>query len=219
MQLILRIYDWENELIKRDSGTADRQALDVLANAASWSQLVPYGATVELEVGSGKGLFLQAAASERPQNFFLGIELAVKFANRAAERLANSNLENAKMLRGDAQAFLRETVPTSSVNRMHVYFPDPWWRNKHKKRRVLNDQAILDIQRCLVPGGEFHFWTDVLDYYELICGHVMDSTLLLGPKFIAERTAAHGMDYTTHFERRARLNGQPIYRALFVKPT
>ena len=205
-------------MINSAASAADRQAFDVLANPAIWSQLVPAGATVELEVGSGKGLFLQAAASERPQNFFLGIELAVKFANRAADRLATSKLENAKMLRGDAQAFLRDTVPTNSVHRLHVYFPDPWWRNKHKKRRVLNDQAILDIQRCLVAAGEFHFWTDVLDYYELICGQVMDSTTLLGPKFIAEKPASHAMDYTTHFERRARLNGQPIYRALFVKP-
>lgn len=197
---------------------SDKLAIDVLANPAAWDQLVPAGAIVELEVGSGKGLFLQSAATEKPQHFFLGIELAVKFANRAAERLANSNLKNAKMLRGDAQVFLRETVPTGSINRMHVYFPDPWWRNKHKKRRVLNDQAILDIERSLVLGGEFHFWTDVLDYYELICAQVMDSTSLQGPHFIAERPASHGMDYTTHFERRARLNGQPIYRALFLKP-
>lgn len=193
-------------------------ALDVLATPVAWGQLVPPGAVVELEVGSGKGLFLKSAASQCSEHFFLGIELAAKFANRAAERLAKANLENARMLRGDAQAFLRATVPDKAVQRVHVYFPDPWWRNKHKKRRVLNDQALLDIQRCLVPGGEFHFWTDVLDYYELICGQVMDSTSLFGPKFIPERPAHHGMDYTTHFERRARINGQPIYRALFIKP-
>ncbi|MDX1930962.1 MAG: tRNA (guanosine(46)-N7)-methyltransferase TrmB [Pirellulaceae bacterium] len=205
-------------MIKTAAGSSDKLALDVLASPAAWDQLVPAGATIEVEVGSGKGLFLQSAAAERPQHYFLGIELAVKFANRAAERLANSNLVNAKMLRGDAQVFLRDTVPTAAVTRMHVYFPDPWWRNKHKKRRVLNDQAILDIERSLKPGGEFHFWTDVLDYYELICAQVMDSTALIGPKFIPERPASHGMDYTTHFERRARLNGQPIYRALFIKP-
>ncbi len=194
-------------------------ALDVLSTPVPWRELVPeQAAVVELEIGSGKGLFLQSAAQARPQSYFVGIELAVKFANRAAERLATSKLTNAKMLRGDAQVFLRETVPTQSVERVHVYFPDPWWRNKHKKRRVLNDQALVDIERILRPGGEFHFWTDVLDYYELICGQVMDSSSLLGPRFIPERVASHGMDYTTHFERRARLQGQPIYRALFTKP-
>ncbi len=205
-------------MIPTAANEMNQQALDVLSQPAPWNELVPANASIELEVGSGKGLFLQSAASERPGNFFVGIELAVKFANRAAQRLANAQLTNTRMLRGDAQAFLRDTVPDNSVSRIHVYFPDPWWRNKHKKRRVLNDQAILDIQRGLIPGGEFHFWTDVLDYYELICAQVMDTTSFLGPKFIPERAASHGMDYTTHFERRARINGQPIYRALFLKP-
>lgn len=194
-------------------------AIDLFVTPLSWAEIVPTGSLVELEVGSGKGLFLQSAALQRPEHFFVGIELAAKFAAHAAERLAKAKLDNAKMLRGDAQAFLRDTVPSGSVTRLHVYFPDPWWRNKHKKRRVLNDQAIMDIERCLIPGGEFHFWTDVLDYYELICAQVMDSTQLIGPRFIAERRATHAMDYTTHFERRARLNGQPIYRALFVRPS
>ncbi len=205
-------------MINTAAGANDKLAIDVLSSPAAWEQLVPASAIVEVEVGSGKGLFLKSAATQTPHHFFVGIELAMKFANRAAERLAKADLTNAKMLRGDAQAFLRDTVPTSSVTRMHVYFPDPWWRNKHKKRRVLNDQAILDIERSLIAGGEFHFWTDVLDYYELICAQVMDTTSLLGPKFIPERPASHHMDYTTHFERRARINGQPIYRALFIKP-
>jgi tRNA (guanine-N7-)-methyltransferase len=193
-------------------------AIDVIANPLTWGQLVPANACVEVEIGSGKGLFLQGAATARPENFFVGIELAAKFADRAAVRISKSDLTNVKMLRGDAQVFLRETIPDNVATRIHVYFPDPWWRNKHKKRRVLNEQAILDIQRALRSGGEFHFWTDVLDYYELICGQVMDTTNLLGPRFVPERPANHAMDYLTHFERRARLNGQPIYRAVFVKP-
>ena len=121
------------------------------------------------------------------------------------------------MLRGDAKKFLAETVPASSVERVHVYFPDPWWRNKHKKRRVLNEQTLQDVQRVLKDGGEFHFWTDVLDYYEHICKQVMDETGLAGPRYVPERSASHAMDYTTHFERRARLNSQPVYRAIFIK--
>ncbi len=198
--------------------TSPVAAIDMFANSVTWHALVPPHACVEVEIGSGKGLFLQAAAAARPQNLFIGIELAAKFADRAAQRISKANLPNVKMLRGDAQKFLKDVMLDNSASRIHVYFPDPWWRNKHKKRRVLNEQAILDIQRALLPGGEFHFWTDVLDYYELICGQVMDTTCLLGPRFVPERRASHAMDYHTHFERRARLNGQPIYRAVFVKP-
>lgn len=194
------------------------QALDVLTVAPTWTDLVDPSKPIELEVGSGKGLFLQNAAMARPEHFFVGIELAAKFANRAATRLAKRDLQNVAMLRGDAKKFLSDCVPDASLARLHVYFPDPWWRNKHKKRRVLNEQTLSNIHRTLKPGGEFHFWTDVLDYYEHICSQVMDLTPLLGPRYVPQRPADHSMDYTTHFERRARTHGQPVYRAIFLRP-
>lgn len=194
------------------------KAIDLFEFPKSWSELAPSEGAVELEIGSGKGLFLQLAAEKQPDHHYVGIELAAKFANRAAQRLAKRKFENVVMCRGDAQRFLKDTVPSESLVRVHCYFPDPWWRNKHKKRRVLNEQALADIWRVLVPGGEFHFWTDVLDYYEHICAEVMDTTEFIGPRYVPERSAAHPMDYNTHFERRARINGQPVYRAIFSKP-
>ena len=199
------------------SSSSKTRAIDLFTQPLAWGQIVNGSRPVELEIGSGKGLFLLSAAAARPDRDFIGIELAAKFANGAAHRLAKRGLENAKLLRGDAKKFLTDVVPDASLVAVHVYFPDPWWRNKHKKRRVLNDQTLLDIQRVLAPGGDFHFWTDVLDYYEHICGQVMDTTSLAGPAFVPQRTAEHSMDYTTHFERRARTHGQPVYRAIFSK--
>ena len=193
------------------------KAHDLFLEPKDWSELI-CGDKIELEIGSGKGLFLETAARQRPEQQFIGIELSGKFANRAADRLARAALTNATMLRGDAEAFLLKTVPDSSAQAVHVYFPDPWWRRKHKKRRVLNDETLAAIERILVPAGKFHFWTDVLDYYELICTQVMELTELTGPHYVPERPAAHDLDYTTHFERRARRQGQPIYRAIFIKP-
>lgn len=197
------------------------RAHDLFIEPLSWAQLCErmptVGKPIELEVGSGKGLFLQQAAEERPQHNFIGIELSGKFANRAADRLARHTLTNVQMLRGDAEAFLLKVVPDQSVAAVHVYFPDPWWRRKHKKRRVLNDDTLAAIERILVPNGQFHFWTDVLDYYELICRHVIECMTLDGPRYVPQRAAQHDLDYTTHFERRARRNHQPIYRAVFGK--
>lgn len=193
-------------------------ARDLFTEPLAWEQVASGDGPVELEIGSGKGLFLLEAAAQRPQHRFVGIELAAKFAHGAADRLAKRNLTNATMLRGDAQKFLAQVVPDQSLVAVHVYFPDPWWRNKHKKRRVLNEQVLQDIERSLIPGGQLHFWTDVLDYYEHICTQLMDTTNLAGPRYVPQREAEHSMDYTTHFERRARTHGQPVYRALFVKP-
>ncbi|MEM8734952.1 MAG: tRNA (guanosine(46)-N7)-methyltransferase TrmB [Planctomycetota bacterium] len=193
-------------------------AINLFEDPRSWESLVGTNETVEFEIGSGKGLFLQNASQASPDTFYVGVELAGKFAHRAAQRLAKHELENAVMLHGDAKRFLSEVIPDTSVQRVHCFFPDPWWRNKHKKRRVLNEQSLSDVVRVLKNGGEFHFWTDVLDYYEHICTEVMQSTVLLGPQYVPERSASHSMDYKTHFERRARTDGQPVYRAIFVKP-
>lgn len=195
------------------------KAHDLFTSPKTWAELVTDERPVEIEVGSGKGLFLQHAAAAQPKHQFLGIELAAKFAHKAAGRLKRHELTNAQMLRGDARQFLQDVVPDATALQVHVYFPDPWWRNKHKKRRVLNHQTLADIYRVLVPGGAFHFWTDVRDYYEHICIEVMDHFTFLGPRYVPERVATHSMDYTTHFERRARTDGMPVYRAIFEKPT
>jgi tRNA (guanine-N7-)-methyltransferase len=100
---------------------------------------------------------------------------------------------------------------------VHVYFPDPWWKAKHKKRRVLSDETIVHIRRVLKPNGQLHFWTDVLDYYEIAVPRIVELTDLSGPFYVPEPTAMHTMDYRTHFERRTRLNGLPVYRARFLR--
>jgi len=84
-------------------------------------------------------------------------------------------------------------------------------------RRVLNEKTLCNIQRTLKPSGTLHFWTDVLDYYEGTLELIDEVTNLKGPFFISEPHAAHDMDYLTHFERRTRRNGLPVYRSRFTK--
>ena len=122
-------------------------------------------APLEVEVGSGKGLFLRTAAEARPEVNFLGIEIARRYAEFAAAALAKRKLTNAVMVHGDALRVFREFLPDASLAAVHVYFPDPWWKKRHKKRRVLQASLLGDIERTLQPGGTLHFWTDVEEYF------------------------------------------------------
>jgi tRNA (guanine-N7-)-methyltransferase len=181
------------------------------------SQLFGELRPLEVEVGSGKGLFLAAATRATPEHDFLGIEVARKYARHAAARLAKQQSNNGLMVCADALVLFREWFPEASLAAVHVYFPDPWWKKRHKKRRVLNAEFLRDVERTLVSGGRLHFWTDVEEYFQTTLELIRETVKLQGPLPVAEKAAEHDLDYRTHFERRTRKNEEPVYRAEFVK--
>jgi tRNA (guanine-N7-)-methyltransferase len=199
-------------------------SLDLSRHLKTWDELPrPWNAEalfgrsapLEVEVGSGKGKFLQSAASGIPERDFLGIEIARKYARFCAARLARNGVGNALMVHGNAERLFAELMPDRSVAAVHVYFPDPWWKQRHQKRRVMNEPFLRDVERSLVPGGAFHFWTDVEDYFQSSLALVAAATRLEGPFPVPEQTPENDLDFRTHFERRMRLLALPVYRAEF----
>lgn len=191
---------------------------DQLPRPWNAEQLFGSVAPLEIEVGSGKGLFLQTAAANNPTHNFLGIEIATKYARFAAARLAKSELSNAVMVHGDAQPIFADLLPDGSLAAVHVYFPDPWWKKRHEKRRVLNERFVGHVERTLVPGGSLHYWTDVRDRFDETLELLARETKLVGPLDVVEKPADHELDYRTHFERRMRMASLPVYRAEFRRP-
>jgi len=199
-------------------------SLDLSRHLVSWDELPrPWdpaalfgrAAPLEVEVGSGKGMFLHAAASGTPEHDFLGIEIARKYACFCAARIARDEIANAVIVPGDAQRLFGELLPDRSLAAVHIYFPDPWWKKRHHKRRVMNERFVRDVERTLAPGGALHFWTDVQHYFDASLELIAAETRLAGPLAVGERPAAHDLDFRTHFERRMRLLDQPVYRAEF----
>lgn len=184
-----------------------------------WDPTLLFGrkAPLEVEMGSGKGLFMQSASNARPEHDFLGIEIAMKYAKFSAFRLARDEHSNACMVAGDGLQVFHELLPDASVAAVHVYFPDPWWKQRHHQRRVMNEGFLHDVQRVLEPGGRLHFWTDVEGYFNQSLEMIAEFTSLSGPVEVSEREAEHDFDYRTHFERRMRLSGEPVYRSEFSK--
>jgi tRNA (guanine-N7-)-methyltransferase len=172
---------------------------------------------LEIEVGSGKGLFLRNAAAARPESGFLGIEVAKKYAEYAAAGLAKGGATNAVVVYGDGLRVFQELIPDNSLAAVHVYFPDPWWKKRHRRRRVMRESFLGDVERTLLPGGSLHFWTDVEEYFQTSLALLAAETTLLGPLAVPETPAEHDMAYRTHFERRVRLASEAVYRAEFRK--
>ena len=181
----------------------------------SWPDVFGNDRPVELEIGSGKGLFLANAGAACPDHNFFGIELARKYARRAAERVAKRALANVRVLPGDALLFMARYVPDRSLSALHVYFPDPWWKARHRKRRVFNEPLVLSAQRTLIPGSELHVVTDVLEYFGVITDLMAEHPRFTNQPVPAPLEATHELDYLTNIERKYRIEGRPIHRALY----
>src|SRR5690606_9907608 len=131
-------------------------------------------------------------------------------ARHGAARLKRRNLGNARILGGDALRFLDQNVTPHSVQAIHVYFPDPWWKRRHRRRRLFTDRLVEQMGRLLPPGGLVHSWTDVEEYFQVISALMNNSPLFRALEVPAEQPADHDLDYHTSFERKKRKEGETI---------
>jgi tRNA (guanine-N7-)-methyltransferase len=199
------------------SGTFSGPPKKVPDTFFDWAAVFGNDRPVELEVGFGKGLFLITSATDRPQTNFVGVEILRKYQLFTATRLAKRGLTNVRVACADARLFLRDCVPAASLQTVHVYFPDPWWKKRHHKRRVFTAEFARQCLQALPPGGELSAATDVQEYSAIMTG-VMAALPAFRPGPPPELgTPAHDLDYLTNFERKFRKQGKPIYRLRYQK--
>jgi len=187
------------------------------ATPLDWKQVFANDRPVEIEVGFGKGLFLVNAGQERPDTNFVGIEIERAYQLHTATRLAKRELGNVRVVCADARLFLRDYVGDGSVGVVHVYFPDPWWKTRHRKRRLFTYDFAAQCIRVLQAGGRLQLASDVEEYFAIIVDMLdaqPDLRRLPPPDESAPR---HDMDYLTNFERKYRKKVKPIHRAAYKK--
>jgi len=135
------------------------------AGTITWPEIFANDNPVELEIGSGKGTFLLAIAQANHHHNFVGIEYASAYADFAADRLRRHNMQNARLVKAEASWWIRCHVPSASLTALHIYFPDPWPKNRHHKRRLIQLPFLKEVHRILIPGGKLRLVTDHADYF------------------------------------------------------
>jgi tRNA (guanine-N7-)-methyltransferase len=178
-----------------------------------------YGNTnpVELEIGMGKGTFLVEQATARPDTNFFGIEYANWFFRYASDRLRRRSPLNARTIRAEATFFLREFVPDASISVLHIYFPDPWPKARHKRRRLVQESFVPLMLRILKPGGRVQIVTDHKEYFEENMEPTMRGSGLTIVDYNRPGSAGEGEFVGTNFERKYRREGRPFYAIAGVK--
>ena len=203
---------------------AQREALDTLLpsyalGAGPLDLEAEFGrsAPVWLEVGFGNGEVLLELASRHPEIDFIGAEVHDPGVGRLLIGLQQRELTNVRVLHGDAQGLFREQLRKQALARILVFFPDPWPKKRHHKRRLVNPEVVATLRESLADGGVLHLATDWQPYAEHML-EVMSNApgwrnLHQGDGY----APGPGMRPETHFERRGLRLGHGVWDLEFAR--
>jgi tRNA (guanine-N7-)-methyltransferase len=168
---------------------------------------------VEVELGIGKGRYLLDAAKGHADLNYLGVEVAIKYLRLACDRAVRRQLNNIRFVHGDAREVIEFFLPTESVQAFHIYFPDPWPKKRHHKRRLMAPNFVREVHRVLVPGGRVWIKTDHSDYLEAM----LEALATFSEQLVPVEAAWSGEP--TNFEMKYVTAGRSIHRRVLQKAT
>ncbi len=170
-----------------------------------------------LEIGFGNGASLAEQARQHPENDYLGIEVHRPGVGNLLQVIERDGLSNIRVMQEDAVEILRDQIPLDSLDKVQLFFPDPWHKKKHHKRRIVQPEFAALLHERLKQGGVFHMATDWQHYAEYML-EIMNAAP--GYKNISETN-----DYVprpdsrpmTKFEKRGHRLGHGVWDLMFEK--
>ena len=142
--------------------------------------IFPDAKEVIMEIGTGMGESTALIARDHPENGYFGVELHRPGLGALLAKINELGLTNLRLVEEDARVLLAKYTPDHTLDAVHLYFPDPWPKTKHNKRRIVQEDLLPVLAQKLVPGGYIHIATDWLPYAEWIQEVFANSTLFTG---------------------------------------
>jgi tRNA (guanine-N7-)-methyltransferase len=166
-----------------------------------------------LEIGFGMGETTAQIAAGYPQNNFLGIEVHSPGVGSLLKEVGEQHLQNVRIIQHDAVEVVHAMIPPTSLHGIHVFFPDPWPKTRHHKRRLLKPDFTCELARRLEPGAYVHVATDWQEYAEQILEVLTGEPLLANTaETYADRPAYRPL---TKFEARGLRLGHDVWDIVF----
>ncbi len=175
---------------------------------------------IELEIGSGKGAFLLRQATAQPLVNYVSIEYARAFWRYTADRMRRHGLSNVKLVYVEAGAFVRQYCPGHVFRTVHIYFPDPWPKKRHHKRRLIQAPFLEHLHRVLTHTRDatVRITTDHAEYFKwMFEASAPVSALFDREPYEPDTSAPTGELAGTNFERKYRDQGRPFYAMVLRK--
>ncbi len=130
------------------------------------ARIFPKSQRLEVELGCGDASFLVEYARQHPERNFIGVERLLGRLRKLDRKGRRAGLTNLRGVRIESSYFLEYLLPPHSVSALHIYFPDPWPKKKHRKHRLINEHFAKIVQTALTPGGQIYLRTDDEDYFQ-----------------------------------------------------
>ena len=146
----------------------DRFGLDSTDGDLDLGFVFGRSAPVVAEVGFGMGESLYQQATETPEKNFIGIEVHRPGVGHLLNLASEGQLDNLRVFNEDCLDVFERAIPWASLETVQLFFPDPWPKKRHHKRRIVNNEFLSLVKRCLVPGGLLHIATDWVPYAEAV---------------------------------------------------
>ena len=173
-------------------------------------ELFPVAQPAELEIGCGDGGFLLEWATSHPGKNFIGVERLLGRIRKLDKKGRHAGLTNLRLLRFEARYLLRHLLPDHAFDAVHIYFPDPWPKDKHRRHRLIDEHFPELARRILVPNGIVHLRTDDPAYFEQ-----MQESFSPVKDFSSTETPVELANLTTDFERQWNEEGKPTLRVSY----
>lgn len=174
------------------------------------AQLFAKPQPLEVELGCGDASFLVEFARRQPQNNFIGVERLLGRIQKLDRKGRRAGLTNLRGVRIESSYFLQYLLPTNTASALHVYFPDPWPKNKHRRHRLINENFPALARIALAPGGVVYLRTDDTDYFQQ-----MTDVFATNNDYQKIETPVELVEVLTDFERDFNAQGIPTLRAAY----
>ena len=188
-----------------------RYGLDYLGAPRDFSVEFGRVAPLVLEIGFGNGDQLLHAAQAQPACDFIGIEVHRPGVGRLMNALADAGVDNVRVYNHDAVEVLQHDIAAGALGEVRIYFPDPWHKKRHHKRRLIQPDFLALLAARVAPGGRLHLATDWADYAEQMRDALDASAAWRDDPQHASPTTHPGWRIETHFERRGRRLGHEVW--------
>lgn len=186
-----------------------------LIDARGWTQIFDNDNPLVLEIGCGMGETTAKIAAQNPQTNYIGVEVFTAGVGALLKRIEEYGLNNLRVIQHDAVEVVRDMLPEQILSGIHVFFPDPWPKARHHKRRLIQPPFVHELTRRLHTGGYFHCATDWENYAEQMLAVLRAEPLLTNSAAEGRFIPRPAHRPLTKYEQRGNRLGHGVWDVLF----